>query len=126
MLGARFLRSQQLGLGRFQIWQKGGEDAEGGEERAGQDEAYDDAEDAGPVEIGIGQDQSEGKDAQDRAPDDIFAANFIAHRAADESSRGDSSKKEEEVQLRILNGEVKLAHEIKRVVIHQTGEIKKL
>src|SRR5260370_29664814 len=87
-------------------------------ESGGQDEADDHAQNASPEEIGVGQHQSEGKNAQDRAPDNVFASDFVAHRTADVSSRGDSRKKQEEVQLRALNGKVELAHEIKRVVVH--------
>jgi len=37
-----------------------------------------------------------------------------------------AAKKRKRCNCRILNGEVKLAHQIKRVVIRQAGEIKKL
>src|SRR4029077_17509636 len=96
---------------------------EDGGKSGSQGEADDHAKKAGPEKIGVGQDQGEREYAQDGAPDDVFTADSIAYRATDESSRGDRSEKHEEVQLRILKGKVKFAHQIKRVVVHQAGEI---
>src|SRR5258708_2780578 len=102
-----------------------GVNKDGGKGRS-QDQADDDAEHAGPEKIGIRQQQCEGKNSENGDPDDVFAADFVAHGAANKSAGGDGAQKNEKAELGSLNRHVELGHEIKRVVAHQAGQVEKL
>src|SRR6266851_1224199 len=71
-----------------------GVDEDGGK-GGGQDQADDDAENAGPEKIGVGQQQSERQNAENGNPDDVFAADLVAHGAADDGAGGDGAEKNE-------------------------------
>jgi len=94
--------------------------------RRGEDDADKNAEDARPKQIDVRQNQTEGENAKNGAPDDVLAADFVADGSADESPGGDGAKKKEEMQLGIVDGNVKLVYQIEGVVAHQAGQIKKL
>ena len=53
-------------------------------------------------QAGIGQRQRERQRAEDREPDDIFAAETIAERPAEERADRVGGKKDEEIELRCL------------------------
>jgi hypothetical protein len=59
-----------------------------------------DTEDRGPEQIRVRQRQRERQDAENRAPDHVLPADPVAHRPANESPRGHSAQKHEQVDLR--------------------------
>src|SRR6267142_2525144 len=111
MLASRWSGGRRFDLCGIEIGEEGGEDA---------------AEHARPEKIGVGQEQSERQNAKYGSPDDVFAADFVAHGAADDGAGSDGAEKNEKVELSALNGHVKFGHQIKRVIAHQTGQVEKL
>ena len=99
-----------------------GVDEDGGKRR-GDDEADDDGEDPGPEEVGIRQEQGEGQDAEDGAPDNVFAAEAIADGATEEGAGGGGSEEGEEVQLRALDGDVEAGDQVEGVVAGEAGQV---
>ncbi len=55
---------------------------------------------AGLDEVGVGQQQGERRDAEDRGPDDALAAEAVAERAADDRAGRDGEEEDEEKILR--------------------------
>ena len=81
---------------------------------------------AGPEEIGIGKDESEGQHAEDGDPDDELAAVAVAYGASDQGARGDRGEEEEEQICEVLDGDMEALDEIEGVVAGEAGEIEVL
>ena len=75
-------------------------------ERRRQHQADDHGERSGPEQVGVRQQQRERQDAEDGAPDHVFAADAIADGTADDGARGDRAEKHEQVHLRGLHRDV--------------------
>ncbi len=54
---------------------------------------------AGPEQVGVGHDQREGQDAEDREPDDGLGADLVADRAAEHSADGCGAEEQEQHHL---------------------------
>jgi len=52
-----------------------------------------------------------------------LAADLVAHRTTDKSSRSDGAKKQREMELGIVDREMKSVHQVKGVVADQAGQI---
>ena len=83
----------------------------------GQDDPNDDGEDAGPKEIGVGENEGEGRNAEDRNPDDQLASIAIADWSTENRAEGDGKKEKEQVELRPLDREMKFVNQVKGVVV---------
>ena len=70
-----------------------------GRERRGQDEADDEGEDGGPEQIGVGQQQGEGRAPEDGSPDHLLAVDPTAEGTAELGAGGDGEQEDEQVQL---------------------------
>src|SRR5205814_9988003 len=92
----------------------------------GHDQADDHAEDDGTEKIEERQKQSKRQNAEDGNPDDVFAPDSVAHRAADDGARGHGAEKNEKMELSVLQRHVEFAHQVKRVIAHQAGQVEKL
>src|SRR2546429_8154940 len=64
--------------------------------RGRENQSDDHAQNAGPGEIRIGQNQRKRQNAKDGAPDDQLAAHPVAHRPADERPGGHRAQRSEE------------------------------
>src|SRR5688572_25621191 len=96
---------------------------ENGGKGGGQDEADYCTQHGAPEESGVGEREGERRHAEDRNPDDRFAADAIAHGSAEEGAGGNGGEKNEEMQLRVLNGEAEFLDEEKRVVAAHAREV---
>ena len=92
--------------------------------RGSEDQSDDDAQDAGPKQIGIRQDQGERQNAKNGAPDDQLAAELVAHRPAEKCPRRHRTEEQGQVELRALDGKVKAVHQVEGVITDEAREVK--
>src|SRR5205085_7691816 len=109
--GADFARDQFL-----RVNENGGE---GGRENHPDDRAQNGA----PEKIGVGQREGEGRDAEDRDPDDSFAADAVADWSAEKGAGRNRGEENEEMDLRVPDREAEFLDEEKRVVAAHAREI---
>ena len=77
-------------------------------------------------EVGVGQRQGEGQDAEDRHPDHRLAPDPVADRAADEGAGGDGGEEDEEQQLRVAHRDPELLDQEEGVEARQAREVEVL
>ena len=96
---------------------------EDGREGRRQDHADDHAQHACPEQVDVRQRQAERQHAEDRSPDDVFPADPVADRTADERAGGHGREKHEQVQLRALHRDVEAVDQEEGVVAGQAREV---
>ena len=77
-------------------------------------------------QAGIGQRQRERQRAEDREPDDVFAAEAIAERSAEERAGRVGGEEDEEIELRRLGRDAELVDQIEDVIARQARDVELL
>ena len=91
-----------------------------------QHQADDDGEDGGPEQVGVGQKQREGQDAEDRNPNYILATDAVTDGPANERAHGDGGQKEEKMNLGGPYGDLEPADQVKDKVVVDARQVEVL
>src|SRR5665213_1078942 len=76
-----------------------------------------------PATVRVRQKQREGQHAQDRHPDDVFTPEAVTERTADHRAQRDRREEHEQMQLCVLDGDVKAVDQVESVVAGQARKI---
>ena len=91
--------------------------------RGRQDQANEHGQHRAAKQAGIGQCQRERQRAEDRKPDDIFTAEAVAERSAEEGAGRVGGEEDEQIKLRALRRYAELVDQIEYVIARQAGDI---
>ncbi|MNF80875.1 hypothetical protein D3C84_631280 [compost metagenome] len=95
-------------------------------ERRGEDEADDHAENTGPEQVDMRQQQREWRDAEDREPDHRLTPDLVADRPTEEGPRRHRAEKQEQVQLRTGHRQVEFLDQVEGEVTGEAGHVEVL
>ena len=91
--------------------------------RRREDEADENCQHGACGKAGIGQRQRERQRPENGEPDDVFAAEAIAERPAEERTRCVGGKEDEEIELGCLHRHLKLVDQIEDVIARQARHV---